>query len=137
MTGIFLRRLGILAAALSLMCLQPALASEGGKKKSSPYVSMGTLTATLFDQMRPRGVVLVEVNLALKNPDDNEKVTALLPLLHDRYMQILTRLASNTFSVNRPINLPYLTTSLQQVTDQVVGGGIAAVQITSAMTQGR
>ena len=133
----FFRPWGLLACALVLVCGYPALASAGGKKDKSPYIAMGTLSATLFDDMRPSGVVLVDVNLAVPKEDDKDSVNALLPLLHDRYLQILSQLASSTYQVDRPIDLAYLTQRLQKATDKVTGNGIATVQIASAMAQGR
>jgi flagellar basal body-associated protein FliL len=110
-----------------------ASAEEKGDK--SPYISVGKLTATLFDQMRARGVVIVDINLALANMENKDKITAMLPLLHDRYLQILSQLASSTYSLNRPIDLPFLTAALQRATNKIAGGEIASVQITNAMTQ--
>lgn len=132
MIGKFMRRRALVAAALAFVCF-PALASAGGKKDDS--VAVNGLTATLFGRTQPRGIVVVNANLALANKDDSDKVKAMLPLLHDRYLQILTQLASSTISLDRPINIPSLTLAMQQATDKVLGGRVAAVQITSAMTQ--
>lgn len=132
MIGIFIRKWAVVAAALALICL-PALASAGGKKDNS--VAVGVLTATLFDRTRARGVVVVNANLALANKDNSDQVTAMMPRLHDRYLQILAQQASSTISLDRPINVAALTSVLQQATDKVLGNGIAAVQITSALTQ--
>lgn len=135
MIGILIRRLNIPALALALLCLSPALTLAGEKGDKSPYISVGSLTATLMDNTRARGVAVVDVNLALINMADKDKVTAMLPLLHDRYLQILSQLASSTYSLNRPIDILYLTSTLQQATDKIAGNRLVTVEVTNAIIQ--
>lgn len=133
--GIWLRRPRISAAALAILCLYPTLTLAGGNDSKSPYIAVGSLTATLIDETSTRGVAVVDVNLALTNLSDKDKVKAMLPLLHDRYLQILSQQASSTYSLSRPIDIVFLTSMLQQATDKIAGSGLVTVMVTNAILQ--
>lgn len=135
MKSTFLPRLCLLAALAAGAALEPAFASEAVKPPQAVNIPMGGLSVTLFDQARAKGLLMISLNLALRDSSKKDAVMAKMPRLQDSYMQIVSQLASTTYRVDRPINIPGLTFRLQQATDKVLGAAIAKVAIGSAVTR--
>lgn len=131
----FLPRLCLLAAFATGMTLEPACAAEAVKPPEAVNIPVDGLSVTLFDRARARGVLMLSLNLALHDSSRKDAVMAKMPRLQDSYMQIVSQLASTTYRVDRPINIPGLTSRLQQATDKVLGATIAKVAIGSAVTR--
>ena len=118
-------RRSILALSLvsSLVSLAaPALASEGGKKKGGgeTFVTMPTLTASMFRPNGRRGVMTVEAGLDIADKGLRERAEQSKPRLRDAYVRALQAQAAAVAPGTAP-NPDAIGLALQQATDQVLG----------------
>lgn len=121
--------------ALILLVAGPVQAESDSGHDGSPNIALRTLSVTLFERSRARGLLFIDVNLALHSPEDRDDVVKTMPRLRDRYLQIVSQLATTTYQVDKPVNLPFLTAALQRATDQMLGENRALVQIGGASTR--
>ncbi len=118
-----------------LLAASPVHAETGSGHDGSSNIALRTLSVTLFERSRARGLLFIDVNLALHSPDDRDDVVKTMPRLRDRYLQIVSQLATTTYQVDKPVDLPSLTAVLQRATDQLLGENRALVQIGGASTR--
>ena len=96
------------------------------------YVFLEPLVVSVMRDMRVRGLLSLDVGLELSDPDSRPDVEKLMPRLRDRYIQVLTYLASNRIDVTRPVDIDALNSVLQTATDRTLGAETARVLVSGA-----
>ena len=107
-----------------------ASSSEGATRKttqSESYVVFEPFYATILDNVRPRGLLLVELGLDVPDTKLREHVIHALPVLRDAYTRSLLVYSSTAVRPWRQPSVEDIAERLQAVTDQVMGQAGARV----------
>ena len=71
----------------------------------------------------------VVLQLKIEDADQRTQAERIMPRLKNAYMQETLNLALNFFDVNKPVNVKFLSRSLQNVTNQILKHNQARVLI--------
>ncbi|RMF07860.1 MAG: hypothetical protein D6763_11350 [Alphaproteobacteria bacterium] len=96
------------------------------------HIFLEPMVVSVFRDMRVRGLLSVDVGLELSEPDDRGDIERILPRLRDRYLRVLSQLASNRIDVRRPVDIDAINRALQAVTDRALGQDKARVLVGGA-----
>jgi hypothetical protein len=116
-----------LLAVLAVLCIAAGSAraedAPAAKKttQSESYVVVEPLYATILDNARPRGLLLVEMGLDVPDATFRSRVSQSLPVLRDAYMRSLLLYAATAVRPWRQPSVEDIAGRLQAVTDQVMG----------------
>lgn len=120
-----LRVLG--AAVLAAALTPPAQAGEAqapaARKatQAESYVGIEPFYATILDNGRPRGLLLVEMSLDVPEARFRDRVNQSLPVLRDAYTRSLLVYAATAVRPWRQPSVEDIAGRLQGITDQVMG----------------
>jgi len=123
---VLMRALAVLALAGGLGA-HPALAQNtpapATRKatQSESYVVIEPFYATILDNSRPRGLLLVEIGLDVPDAAFRARVSQSLPVLRDAYNRSLFVYAATAVRSWRQPSVDDIAGRLQAVTDQVMG----------------
>ncbi|MFZ5610258.1 MAG: flagellar basal body-associated FliL family protein [Pseudomonadota bacterium] len=132
----------ILAAGMALPAAPPAQgsakpAAEGTDTSvgAEAFIRVEPIIISVLRGSTVAGLMSLTVELQVPDAAKREEVAAIRPRLRDGYLRALSRLASTTLDIDRPLNFELLTRMLQRDTDRVLGPGVARVLITDASTR--
>ena len=125
-----------LALFLALITAMPAFAQEVPVPGDNPsFVTIDPMIISILQGVQNTGLMSVTVRLKLEEESERADVENLRPKLRDRYVVLLSRLASSSLEIDRPLNIPRLQKLLQRETDKVVGEGKTELLIIDASTR--
>lgn len=111
------------ALSLGAVCVAPVQASEAPAHKitqAESYVGLDPIYATVLDNGRPAGLLLVSIGLDIPDAALRERVTAALPLLRDHYVRNLMAFTAAAVRPWRQPDVDIIAKRLQGVTDRVL-----------------
>lgn len=124
-----------LMLALALLGGAPGFAAGTADKPKlgeQRFIMLEPLTVSVLRDARVRGLLSVELTLELARLDERAAIERIMPRLRDQLMFALTQLAASRLDIERPLDLPTITATLQQVTDRVIGESTARLLIGGA-----
>lgn len=124
-----------LMLALALLGGAPGFAggtADKPKLGEQRFIMLEPLTVSVLRDARVRGLLSVELTLELARLDERAAIERIMPRLRDQLMFALTQLAASRLDIERPLDLPTITATLQQVTDRVIGESTARLLIGGA-----
>lgn len=125
-----------LALILALITAAPAIAQEVPVPGDNPsFVTIDPMIISILQGVQNTGLMSVTVRLKLEEESERADVESLRPKLRDRYVVLLSRLASSSLEIDRPLNIPRLQKLLQRETDKVIGEGKTELLIIDASTR--
>lgn len=132
-------RSGALALALCLAATLPALAADQKAMASHKitqavsYVGLNPIYATVLDDGRPAGFLLVSIGLDIPDARLRDQVNAALPLLRDAYVRNLMAFAAAAVRPREQPDVDLIARRLQAVTDRELHGPGARVLLGQVM----
>jgi|GEM_PF-3244781 len=126
----------LIAFIISLLLTSPAIAAEVPTPGDNPsFIIIDPMIISILQGARNTGLMSVTVRLKLEEEGERAHVESLRPKLRDRYVVLLSRLASSSLEIDRPLNVPRLQKLLQRETDKVLGETKTLVLIIDASTR--
>ena len=127
-------RLGLRLAAGLLLLAVPggARAQEGGAapaERITPYIQLEPLQANVIEKGKWIATLAVAASLDSPTFETRQLARARMDRLNEGYLFALANFARTRVSLDRPVNVVVLASTLQRVTDEVLGPGIAKVLI--------
>lgn len=123
---------GVIALLALTIVSQPAAASDDIRLGEPRHIFLEPMVVSVLRDMRVRGLLSVDVGLELSDPDDRDEIEEVLPRLRDRYLTVLSNLASNRIDIRRPVDIDAINGLLQAATDKTLGRGKARVLVGGA-----
>jgi hypothetical protein len=114
--------------ALFALGIAPARAADAGDKtapehkitQAESYVGLDPMYATILDNGRPVGLLLVSIGLDIPNAELRDQANRALPLLRDSYVRSLMTFTAVAVRPWRQPDVSIIATRLQHVTDKVL-----------------
>jgi len=125
-------RLGLAAGLLLLAVPGGARAQEGGAapaERITPYIQLEPLQANVIEKGKWIATLAVAASLDSPTFETRQLARARMDRLNEGYLFALANFARTRVSLDRPVNVVVLASTLQRVTDEVLGPGIAKVLI--------
>ena len=128
-----MRTTSILAIALTLGLIAPALAAEPGTKpevrkppvhkitQSVSYIMIDPIYTSIMDGDRPLGLLMVGIGLDVPNSDLRQRVVDNMPMLRDAYVRSLMSFTATSVRYWRQPDVTDMADRLQHVTDRALG----------------
>jgi len=117
----------------------PASGKAKHKVTQSPsFVSLDPMYATIIDQDRPCGMLLVEIGLDIPNEELRANATQALPVLRDYYVRSLTSFSASTVRPWQQPDVTVIADRLQRVTDKALhkkGARVLLAQVAMRITR--
>jgi flagellar basal body-associated protein FliL len=103
----------------------PALASEAPAQRkttqSESYVSIDPIYATILEDTRPRGLLMIELGLDVPDQALRAHVTHALPTLRDAYVRSLMAYGATAVRPWRQPSVDDIAARMQTITDKLMG----------------
>lgn len=130
-----------LAATLGTsLAATPARADDDAKQmaehkitQAKSFVPMDPMYATILDNGRPVGLLLVAIGLNIQNDDLRGRAQTALPVLRDAYLQNMMTFAATAVRPWEQPDVVVIAARLQRVTDRVLQTKGAQVLLAQVM----
>ncbi|MEP6831407.1 MAG: hypothetical protein ABI963_13785 [Rhizomicrobium sp.] len=124
-----LRLIPLWLGLLTLLPLAALGAEEGGEKKSSEhkltqsisYLSLEPIYATIVDDNRARGMLMVGIGLDVPDAALREVATRSMPVLRDAYVRNLIAFTATAVRTDAQPDVTRIADRLQNITDRALG----------------
>ncbi len=112
--------------------------TEKPVEEISEFLPVPPISVAMYNKRkRPSGTMTVVLQLKIEDTDQRTQAERIMPRLRNAYMQETLNLALNFFDVNKPVNVKFLSRSLQNVTNQILKHDRARVLIGDIAVQKR
>ena len=89
--------------------------------QSESYVSIDPIYSTILDGGKPRGLLLIEFGLDVRDAKLRDDITRVMPALRDAYVRGLLIYAATAVRPWRQPNVDEIAGRLQSITDRTMG----------------
>ncbi len=125
--------LGLAAGLLLLSAPARVHAQEDGAatpaERITPYIQLEPLQASVIEKGMWIATLVVAASLDSPTFETRQLARSRMERLNEAYLFALSNFARTRVSLDRPVNVAVLASTLQRVTDEVLGPGIAKVLI--------
>lgn len=136
----------LLLSLLAVLAASPAAADDDDTQQrathkvtqSQSYIMLEPMYATVMDQDRPAGMLLVAIGLDIPDPQLRAVAEKALPVLRDDYVRSLMSFAWTNVRLTEQPDVIAIADRLQRVTDRALhrkGARVLLAQVASHITR--
>jgi len=128
---ILMRALAVGLLLVSVPAVAPAQegAAPDPAERITPYIQLAPLQTNVIEKGKWIATLAVAASLDSPTFETRQLARARMERLNEGYLFALANFARTRVSLDRPVNVVVLASTLQRVTDEVLGPGIAKVLI--------
>ena len=109
--------------------VQAQEADAAPTERITPYIKLAPLQASVIEKGKWIATLAVAASLDSPTFETRQLARSRMGRLNEGYLFALSNFARTRVSLDRPVNVAVLASTMQRVTDEVLGPGIAKVLI--------